>query len=570
MSLLGLGSKFCPKPVEPPHLVYSEAIATFSRRLLIRDFFSHICPENDDNEFDARFQTVSTWLPNFNTDLAVSTKRYIFNFTKPLLFKYSPLKTRSYLELRLKKLLSNEFIKIVQSDKNLGLVALTIEQYHTMVLTHLNDSDHYICFGRLLDNPFWFDTLQRVLNVHLTLLNEFYRQYPEKKQILKFLRSSKQKLPVFHVLPKLHKRSTTITSRPIIGAVKWITTNWAIYLCSVLEKVSCSFVLKNSVSLIEKLENFSILESDYLLSADVSSLYTMMSLPRLFDCLESRGIPPFEVEIVRFICNNNFFCYGSQVYKQLDGIAMGFNAAVHCANIYLDSFDHCFAPKFLFYGRYIDDIFAIFRGSRADLELICLNMNRFIEGIKLTFNHSVSSVDFLDLTIFKFEHKIAFRTFQKPLNIYQYLPPVSCHPPACISGFIKGELVRFVRTNTHLDDRRRLCLLFRSRLLARGYSKSYLDRIFRSISLANRFLAKPPSVNQFLIPLVIPWFPNDITFSLRKLIRFLNSHFSESDSGFKFILAFKRNPSLLQLSTRSNISPEQEALLDAVALAPTP
>jgi hypothetical protein len=189
-------------------------------------------------------------------------------------------------------------------------------------------------------------------------------------------------------------------------------------------------------------------------------------------------------------------------------------------------------------------------------------MNSEILGIKLIFSHSRSTVDFLDLTIFKHDHRIAFRTFQKPLNIYQYLPPVSCHPPACIAGFIKGELIRFVRTNTLLEDRQYFCFRFRERLLARGYSKRFLDRIFASISIFYRPLVKTLRENCSLIALTIPWFPNEITQKLKKLICFLNTTFSLYNIDFKFILSFSRNPNLLQLCSRSNISADQVLLLE--------
>ena len=85
---------------------------------------------------------------------------------------------------------------------------------------------------------------------------------------------------------------------------------------SVLENISCNFVLKNSFTLIEKLENFEVLDSDFLVTADVTSLYTLVSLSRLFSCLREKGLPDFETDLIRFICKNNYFIYGSAVFKQ--------------------------------------------------------------------------------------------------------------------------------------------------------------------------------------------------------------------------------------------------------------
>lgn len=561
MNLLGFGSKFCPRPNEPSRAVYEASISSFVRRFLVKDFFKNICQNDDNRDFDPRFRVVSDWSPPYNSELALHVKRMVYNFT-PTLFARSSLQKSCQISIRLKNLLSNKFIKIVQSDKNLGLCVMSIERYHEMVQTHLNDAAHYLCLGSVTNNLLWNHTFDGVLKKHFQLLSKFSWFFPEKTQIFKFLQASQQKLPAFHILPKLHKKSSTITSRPIVGAVSWITTNWAVYLCSVFEVISCPFVLKNSFSLIEKLESFEVLEDDILVTADVSSLYTMMSLSRLYDCLKEKNVDSFHLEIIRFICDNNFFLYGFDVYRQLDGIAMGFNAAVHCANVYLDSFDRKFAPMFRYYGRYIDDLFFIFRGTPANLDEVCLLMNSEIPGIKLTFTRSISTVDFLDLTIFKNNHLIAFRTFQKPLNIYQYLPPTTFHSPACIAGFIKGELIRFIRTNTLLVDRQYFSFRFRERLLARGYSKRYLEKIFNSVSIFLRPLVKRVRADQSLTPLIIPWFPNDITRKLQKFIHLLNLKFSIFSSDFKFVLAFSRNPSLLQLCSRSRISRDQATLLE--------
>ncbi|KAI9216254.1 hypothetical protein BC828DRAFT_334279, partial [Blastocladiella britannica] len=57
------------------------------------------------------------------------------------------------------------------------------------------------------------------------------------------------------------------------------------------------------------------------------------------------------------------------------------------------------------------------------------------------------------------------------LNTYQYIPPFSNHPPAVFKGFIKGELIRYIRTNTCRQDFDTIKSRFMDRLTARGYSK---------------------------------------------------------------------------------------------------
>jgi len=559
LKLLGFGCKFIPRPQSPSLSMFKSAIHLFVRRFAILDFFSNVVEKPSNSNFDKRFKTVSNWLPPTISPTAFHIVNFISNFTAalPSLVRNS---SRSPLSKQLSRLKSNPFVKIVQSDKNLGLCALSIFDYNKLIQTHLLDFTHYSCLGSMSDPlSSWKTISDDIWQQHGILLARFRRYFPKEAQIFKFLKASQFKLPIFHILPKLHK-SGNLTSRPIVGAVNWITTNWAIFVCSVLELIELKFVLRNSFSLVEQLESKPVTGNAILITADVASLYTNMSLPLLFDFLARRGVEPFIIDIIMFICHQNYFLYGSKVFKQLDGIAMGTNCAVHCANIFLSFFDEEFAPFFSFYSRYIDDIFAIFDGSESDLDLIFLKMNNAIPGITLNFTYCRTSVDFLDLTIFKHDGLICFHTFQKALNIYQYLPPTSFHPPACLAGFIKGELIRFMRCNTLLKHRRLLFLLFFRRLVVRGYSSRFLNRIFSKVSIFSRGPNQVKPSQPTLIPLVIPWTRSPAIKLLKDLMIQLNKHMVQSED-VKFLIAFKRNPNLLQLCSRSNISFEQERIL---------
>ena len=81
------------------------------------------------------------------------------------------------------------------------------------------------------------------------------------------------------------------------------------------------------------------------------------------------------------------------------------------------------------------------------------SLNTFHPNLRFTHQHSTSTIDFLDLTIYKgtgfhFTNILDTKTFQKPLNLYQYLHFSSYHPRTIFKAFIKGECIRYVRTNT--------------------------------------------------------------------------------------------------------------------------
>ena len=147
--------------------------------------------------------------------------------------------------------------------------------------------------------------------------------------------------------------------------------------------------------------------------------------------------------------NNNFFFYGNDILKQTDGIAMGTNVAPVIANIYLaikfDDFVKRLNSMHLF-KRFIDDCFMIVNMSAKDFALVILpQLQEAAHPIKLTYTASDSSIDFLDLTIFRHNESIACKVFQKALNRYAYIPHQSFHPRATFKVFIYGEMLRYLK-----------------------------------------------------------------------------------------------------------------------------
>lgn len=473
-----------------------------------------------------------------------------------LLNRKFPFSPSSNLYKQFRNLRKISSLKIVQSDKNSGLVALHVLHYDEMVQKHLSNRDIY----ELIDSTesiIWNSMLARVKRDHFALLRfvtPLRNQFP--KNSIEFLEQSGSNLPTFHCIPKLHKPD--MPGRPIVGSPSWLTTNWSILLDCLLETVEVQYALKNSINLILDLENFHMEGSYILCSADVASLYTNMSLPRLYSVIEQRTSSALYADILKFICENNFFRYGNDVYRQRDGIAMGTNCAVFCANLYLDAFDQQFAPKCIFYRRYIDDIFFILDTAIENPNRLQQDMNSFIAKISLEFSLSSSSVNFLDLVIYKStRRKIQFRTFQKPQNIYQYLPRSSCHNPATIRGYIRGELIRFCRTNSTLENRKLLFNLFYQRLRARSFPISYLVRIFATVDPSERHLESAALSTAKRIPLIVPYYPNLLKSDIAEFVRFLNRHPHTARLGLDFFPAYRKNRNVLDLCSRSNISIDQ-------------
>jgi hypothetical protein len=82
---------------------------------------------------------------------------------------------------------------------------------------------------------------------------------------------------------------------------------------------------------------------------------------------------------------------------------------------------------------------------------------------------------FLDINIYVTCKELAVRTYQKPEHRYQYLNFFSDHTDNTKSGLVVGELIRYARTNTRLEDFIYISELFLCRLSRRGYPPHFIN-----------------------------------------------------------------------------------------------
>ena len=124
--------------------------------------------------------------------------------------------------------------------------------------------------------------------------------------------------------------------------------------------------------------------------------------------------------------------------------------------------------------RYIDDVFSLWDTSTDKIEEFLEKANSFHTTIKFTAEISETEITFLDTKVYKGErfHKesiLDVQTHYKPTETFQFTNFYSCHPPGVTKGFIKGEALRLLRTNSSKDTFEQNIQNFESRLKCRGY-----------------------------------------------------------------------------------------------------
>ena len=108
------------------------------------------------------------------------------------------------------------------------------------------------------------------------------------------------------------------------------------------------------------------------------------------------------------------------------------------------------------------------------------NLNSFHQNIKFTWEISHTKVVYLDLEIFKGSQfketgKLDIQTHFKTTNTFQYLHYSSCHPRSTFKGIIKGETIRFIRTNTSETTFNSILCKITTHLRHRGYPLHFIQ-----------------------------------------------------------------------------------------------
>ena len=116
---------------------------------------------------------------------------------------------------------------------------------------------------------------------------------------------------------------------------------------------------------------------------------------------------------------------------------------------------------------------------------------------------------FLDTSIYKgirFQNDAVLdvRTHFKPTETFQYTHFSSSHPPGVKKGFIKGEALRLLRTNSSKELFEETIKNFKSHLIERGYPENLIITTLTEVIFEDRKLAlqQKQKENKRILPFV--------------------------------------------------------------------
>ncbi|SGY12080.1 BQ5605_C011g06381 [Microbotryum silenes-dioicae] len=269
-------------------------------------------------------------------------------------------------------------------------------------------------------------------------------------------------LPEFHMLPKMHK--VKLAGRPIVPSHSWVTSHVSKYADWLLQPMLQLFpwIIQDSKDLLRRLSDVELPEVNeelWIITADIQSMYTNLPSDEGARCMRwlgthfytqehlpfSQRLPPilapmFEdfldsgsenfgfgsapsselfntetlreqtagdliYELVSFVLNNSYLGFQGKLFHQVSGTAMGTALAPTYANLFVGALERearlLETPNLIFYGRYIDDVIAIVKGPRSNVD-ICISALAQLHP-SLVFDAEVSSngLPFLDAFISK-------------------------------------------------------------------------------------------------------------------------------------------------------------------------
>lgn len=488
----------------------------------------------------------------------------------------------SNLKKALFRLQRNKQIIIKKSDKGNCTVVVNRDQYIKEGMRQLHSCAHYT----EIEN----DISDNICKLVHDTLSDMHSKGEISKRQLKYLspqQSGTIKTAELYLLNKIHSDPPT-KGRPIISAndcpVERISDFVDFFLQPfVLEQ---NTYIKDTSDFIRKIEQLQVPKNALIITLDYESMYTNIVHEEAVESVRKtiirenrhctvKGMKRPSVEsfckLIELAVKCNNFKFNGRNFYQCRGVAMGHKASPSISDIviyYLEENILALAEGRIYkWLRFRDDVFAIYTGNEGEAAKFLDTANEIHPTLKFKYNISNEQGIFLDTVVFKGKrfkkaNILDFKPYVKPSENFQYIHRQSSHPKSVFRGLIKGELIRFVRTATNIEDYLDRAQLFKQKLLLRGYSLKEFNTAFMQVNHAYRsdYLAEKQNKLNKQTPLVFTTKYSPHLSGFRKALThnwdlIEKSNYLEKIFPRKPIIAFRRNKNLRDSLVRARLKP---------------
>ena len=477
--------------------ILKKDLTEYHRRLKLADHFG----TDTDQDF-LPFLPKSNWEPK-KADIPLELKQLIQRDIRTISRLPGHIKEKHNLtkeQVRaLRALAANNQIVVKPADKGSSIVIMDRHQYLLEGERQLNNQDHY----KQLPGPIYQDTAVKIKEI-ITRLRQ--GKHITHKQEQHLLGKETARPRVFYLLPKCHKPPETWTiphelppGRPIVSdcaSESYMTAAFVEHYLNPLSTKHPSYI-KDTYHFIDTIKAITVPKDAILFSIDIDSLYTnietragLEAVKIMFQKYPDSTRPEKDLlELLEINLTQNDFEFNNKYYLQIKGTAMGKKFAPSYANIYMAVWEETALEKCRLkpthYFRFLDDIFGIWPHGEEYFGEFIDTLNSHHRSIKLKYNTSRESIDFLDVTVYKgnqFEtsQKLDLKVYFKETDTHALLHKSSFHPTHCFSGIVKSQLLRFKRICTQESDFQAACKTLFTALRGRGYTRTFLRKSERS------------------------------------------------------------------------------------------
>jgi hypothetical protein len=556
-----------------------------TRNLKLKDYFRNKTTEEFDYN-ERTFTNKSSWTPADRkiSEETLETVQEIISATERTLkeLTFSPDNEKVFLpyvknnlpaaERRaLASLRWHPDIVIKPADKGSAVVILDKENYKREAYRQLNNVKYY----KKLDGPIWPNNVEPINNILEQLLE---LKFISEKQYDYLAARPTDRERRFYLLPKIHKPKEKWPfpdcpdCRPIVSNTGSESYRVAAYIDSFVRPASINHpaFIKDTYDFVSKVRNTVVPRGALLVTADITSLYTNMSIDRMIETIKQSFIEhpnpnrsdAHILQLIEITLKNNDFTFNDEWFLQVCGTAMGVAYAPGAADSYLKEFDKkatCdYKQKPLVYFRYIDDVFLVWLGTVAELLEFQDFCNSLIPGITVNFEFSTTHVNFLDTIVYLEDvendpthQTLQTKVFFKPTDTHQLLDKTSFHPRHTFNGVLKSQFLRFKRICSRKEDFDEASRILMTALSKRNYTKRTMRRIKLEVWNTPTVI-KDKKQQQEILPIIVPHNPIG-----RKLATEWRAAIQENENlvTFKPITAYTIGKNLQQCLVRSLLQP---------------
>lgn len=378
----------------------------------------------------------------------------------------------------------------------------------------------------------------------------------------------------FYLLPKIHKDPASWLppfvmppGRPIVSDCGSDTDRVADFIEHFLNPLSIKHpaYIIDTYHFIDIVKNLTIHPNSFLFSLDVDSLYTnidtksgLAAVQKLFYKYPDSFRPDRDLlRLLELNLTRNDFVFDLKYYLLVKGTAMGKSFAPSYANIFMAVWEetaltNCHITP-LHYFRFLDDIWGIWTSSMDQFLQFLSSLNGVDPSIKLKFEISANSINFLDTTVYKGpnfhdQNKLDIKVFFKPTYTHALLYKNSFHPKHTFNGIVKSQLLRFSRICTLPGDFQEVVRTLFQALRSRGYSRCFLRKCFAT------FRIQKTRDDKKIIPFISTFSTTSV--NINRLIKFNYNRLIPNSgclSNFKIISAHRKNKNLKDILVRARL-----------------